>query len=68
MRFGFVDTHTPEGELIKASYEVEVIPWSFFVTKSKKGIRMAYRFDGMDNKDRMSKYLRNVTEWEAMMV
>ena len=33
---------------------------------SHTGIRKAYRFNGFDNKDRLSKFLNNVTKWEEM--
>ena len=31
VKFGFVDILTREGELIKASYDVRSIPWTYFI-------------------------------------
>jgi hypothetical protein len=31
INYGFIDIHTYEGELIKASFGLEIIPWTFYV-------------------------------------
>ena len=63
-----MDIHTYEGELLKASYEIEVIPWTFYIHTNDKGIRMAYRFNGLESKQRITQYLTNLTLWENMEV
>lgn len=63
--FGFVDIRTHEGELLKASFGIEIIPWSYFV-QTQAQQRRAYRFNGLESEVRLALFLTNVTKWEAM--
>lgn len=65
--FGVVDVLTHEGELIKASFMLEITPWTYFV-KTNDTQRTYYRFNGLESVTRLSQFLRNETKWESMEV
>ena len=67
MSYGFVDIKTYDGELIKASFGIEIIPWTYYVQSTEKG-RMTYRFNGLESKKRLVDFLKNTTKWEGMDV
>ena len=60
---GYVDIYTKDGELIKVTLDQQDIPWTYYVS-SHSGTRKAYRFNGFDNTERLSKFLKNATLWD----
>ena len=62
---GYVDIYTKDGELIKVTIDQKDIPWTYYVS-SQTGSRKAFRFNGFDSTERLSKFLANATRWEEM--
>jgi hypothetical protein len=63
---GVVDILTADGEMIKAAYEVEVIPWTFYITSKLENTRKAYRFNGLEGVKRLTAHLEEPIKWMEM--